>query len=195
MIAFTRGQAATEQAARNAEQAMRNADEAARNAERAIERAVQLQREGRSVPALPAAPGVPGDPRIIEVPDGNGNTMRISIGTEGISFNGAGTITEGSANRAIPSGVVDIVQALAVMVVLVVVGSPLARAWARRIDRRTALAPAAGDVSQRLASIEQAVDAVAVEVERISEGQRFTVKLLAEREPVPAVSGRTERSS
>ncbi len=36
-------------------------------------------------------------------------------------------------------------------------------------------------VDQRLARIEQAVDAVAVEVERISEGQRFTTRLLSER--------------
>lgn len=33
----------------------------------------------------------------------------------------------------------------------------------------------------RLSEIQQSIDAVAVEVERISEGQRFTTKLLAER--------------
>ena len=33
----------------------------------------------------------------------------------------------------------------------------------------------------RLARIEQSVDAIALEVERISEGQRFTTKLLSER--------------
>ena len=33
----------------------------------------------------------------------------------------------------------------------------------------------------RLARIEQAVEAIAIEVERISEGQRFTTKLLADR--------------
>jgi hypothetical protein len=32
----------------------------------------------------------------------------------------------------------------------------------------------------RLARIEQAVEAIAVEIERISEGQRFTTKLLSE---------------
>jgi hypothetical protein len=32
-----------------------------------------------------------------------------------------------------------------------------------------------------LSEIQQSIDAVAVEVERISEGQRFTTKLLAER--------------
>ena len=35
----------------------------------------------------------------------------------------------------------------------------------------------------RLRRIEEAVDAIAVEVERISEGQRFTTRLLAERVP------------
>jgi hypothetical protein len=37
------------------------------------------------------------------------------------------------------------------------------------------------DIAQRLGRIEQAVDATAVEVERISEAQRFTTKLLVER--------------
>jgi hypothetical protein len=44
-------------------------------------------------------------------------------------------------------------------------------------------------IEARLARIEQAIDAMAVEVERISEGQRFTTRLLAERSggaPVPA---------
>jgi len=37
------------------------------------------------------------------------------------------------------------------------------------------------EMTQRLARIEQAVDATAVEVERISEAQRFTTKLLVEK--------------
>ena len=37
------------------------------------------------------------------------------------------------------------------------------------------------EMAQRLARIEQAVDATSVEVERISEGQRFTTKLLVEK--------------
>jgi hypothetical protein len=36
----------------------------------------------------------------------------------------------------------------------------------------------------RLARIEQAVDAIALEVERISEGQRFTTRLLSEQSRV-----------
>ena len=48
-------------------------------------------------------------------------------------------------------------------------------------------------LDQRLARIEQAVDAIAVEVERISEGQRFTTRLLsdrgAERPRLPDMAG------
>lgn len=45
-----------------------------------------------------------------------------------------------------------------------------------RGDDRTS--PSLADA--RLSRLEQAVDAIAVEVERISEGQRFTTKLLSE---------------
>jgi hypothetical protein len=48
-----------------------------------------------------------------------------------------------------------------------------------------------GPIDQRLERIEQAVEAIAIEMERVSEGQRFTTKLLADRAPqstsVPAV--------
>ena len=67
---------------------------------------------------------------------------------------------------------------------IVVVGLPHARAWARRLDRRgyepdTRAIPS--DLADRLTRIEQAVESIAVEVERVAEGQRFTTKLLSER--------------
>jgi hypothetical protein len=37
------------------------------------------------------------------------------------------------------------------------------------------------EVVARLERMEQAIDSIAIEVERISEGQRFTTKLLSER--------------
>jgi hypothetical protein len=61
---------------------------------------------------------------------------------------------------------------------------PLIRAWARRLDGgATASAPALRGVEDRLDRIERSVEAVALEVERISEGQRFVTKLLAEKTP------------
>ena len=49
--------------------------------------------------------------------------------------------------------------------------------------RRPAKEKASILTRDRLRRLEEAVDAIAVEVERISEGQRFTTKLLAERVP------------
>jgi hypothetical protein len=51
-----------------------------------------------------------------------------------------------------------------------------------RIPRRSRLQqlPATDEVDQRLDRLQQSVDAVAIEVERIGEAQRFTTKLAAE---------------
>ena len=57
---------------------------------------------------------------------------------------------------------------------------PLVRALARRLEApgRTAQLPSA--LEERLGHIENAVDAIAVEVERIAEAQRFSSRLLAD---------------
>jgi len=64
----------------------------------------------------------------------------------------------------------------------VVVLLPLSIAWARRIWRRGSAAPAAAAISpeldERLARLEQAMDAVAVEIERVGEGQRYVTRIL-----------------
>jgi hypothetical protein len=64
---------------------------------------------------------------------------------------------------------------------IIAIGFPIARAFARRIDRKPIGEGVPADVANRLERMEQAIDSIAVEVERISEGQRFTTKLLAER--------------
>jgi hypothetical protein len=78
----------------------------------------------------------------------------------------------------------DAVVAIAALGLVAYVFRGIFGLFARRIDHkaRPALNP---ETEQRLARIEQAVDAIAVEVERISEGQRFTTRLLSERQAVP----------
>ena len=67
-------------------------------------------------------------------------------------------------------------------IVITVLGLPLVRVIARRLDRRdTASLPALAKIEERLGRLEAGVDSIAVEVERISEGQRFTTRLLADR--------------
>ena len=63
---------------------------------------------------------------------------------------------------------------------VIAIGYPLARAYAKRMESG-ASPQIPSDVSARLERMEQAIDSIAVEVERISEGQRFTTKLLADR--------------
>jgi hypothetical protein len=57
---------------------------------------------------------------------------------------------------------------------------PIARALARRMEHGNSPAQSA-EITARLERMEQAIDSIAVEVERISEGQRFTTRLLSER--------------
>ena len=82
----------------------------------------------------------------------------------------------------IPPQAVDISLAFFFTVAFCVVGFPLARAFARRIDRKTEFRTVGGpDLTPHIRQLQDSVDAMAIELERISEGQRFTAKLLAER--------------
>lgn len=74
----------------------------------------------------------------------------------------------------------------------VMIGSSLAGAiafwaavygWGKWLTRpRPEVRPDAFDQDARLGRIECALDAMAIEIERLGESQRFTVKLLAERD-------------
>jgi len=82
----------------------------------------------------------------------------------------------------IPPQVESISIAFFIMIAAIIIGLPLMRAIARRIERGTPVAaPIPVEVRDQLQQISQSVDAIAIEVERISEGQRFTTKMLAER--------------
>lgn len=88
---------------------------------------------------------------------------------------------------AIPGELIPITALL--MVPITAIGVPIARAIARKVDRDSAHPVASSDVTARLERMEQAIDAIAVEMERVSEGQRFTTKLLAERARDAALVG------
>ena len=86
----------------------------------------------------------------------------------------------------VPEGAIIISVAFFVMCAVIAIGFPIARAIARRMDRRSSAGTGTdSDTSARLERIEQAVDAIAIEVERISEGQRFTTKVMSEMRSLP----------
>lgn len=127
--------------------------------------------------------------KVVLITDGQGNTRRIEIGADGQVV--SSTVSGVAATAAPPPPRqrqqvrIDVVDMLAIIfgaVTVMTLGTPLVKAWARRFEQRHEIKQQAM-VEQRLAAIEQAIDSVAVEVERISEGQRFTTKLLADRAP------------
>ena len=120
----------------------------------------------------------------------NGETQRIELSNSGdvITSNVQGTTATvpppaeppAPRRKALPDGLVDMMGIIFGAVTLTTLGTPLVKAWARRFERRHEVQQNA-QIEQRLAAIEQAIETVAVEVERISEGQRFTTKLLADK--------------
>jgi len=99
------------------------------------------------------------------------------------------------ASEIIPPQAVDIAFGFFWMVAAIIIGLPIARAFARRMDRKGGTAQVPGEVSAQLTHLNQAVDAIALEVERISEGQRFTTRLLSEqreaaRQTLPSTADR-----
>jgi hypothetical protein len=89
-------------------------------------------------------------------------------------------------------------QVVAISIVSVIfVFAPLAIGFARTLWKRSsqpALPPAAlTETAQRLERLEGAVDTIAIEIERISEGQRFVTKLLSEGQHAPSL-GAGQRS-
>lgn len=94
----------------------------------------------------------------------------------------------------------ELIVAIAGMItsIVIILGIPMVIVHARKIWKRDSAAHTASSEASdhRLERIEQAIDAMAVEVERIAEGQRFVTKLLSdrgqERVGIPASQSRRE---
>jgi len=140
----------------------------------AADKALQDQGVVVKTPTVPPFPAVFGRNGItIQGPDGKTTV----IGTPG-----------GGGGERIPPEAVDISIAFFFTVAAIIILLPLARAIARKMDRRS-VQQVPSEVSAQLEHLNQAVDAIALEVERISEGQRFTTRLLTEqREAAPSLT-------
>lgn len=105
------------------------------------------------------------------------------------------TVTQGPPPFPFPPGelapfVLEAFKTLCITIGAIALGIPIIRAFIRRlIDRPPVMAPIPADVQNRLERIEQAVEAVAIEVERISESQRYLTKLMVEPKALPGARG------
>jgi len=148
------------------------------NVQQEINAALSQAAAGRAAAAQGAAAAAQAGPVIAPTgpptPEGRTFTIRDRNGTQTI------TVPPHPFDNAIPQQVVDISIGFFMTLAIIIIGLPLARAFARRMDRRGGTAQISNEVSSQLAHLNQAVDAIALEVERISEGQRFTTRLLSE---------------
>jgi hypothetical protein len=88
--------------------------------------------------------------------------------------------------------IVAIVEMAVQGTIVLAFGLPLLAFFLRRRERKEkqetqARGPAADpQIETRLARMETALDSIAIELERISEGQRFTTKLMSEKQATRA---------
>jgi hypothetical protein len=148
----------------DAQAAAQDAQVAAQARASAAARATTAQGGGRARQITIDEHGIVVGPRAPDAPVLAGQPSTIYIPPRGM-------------DNVIPPQAVDLAFGFFIMCAVMVIGWPLARAFGRRIERRggtTAIDPA---VSGQLQRIEQAVDAMSIEIERISESQRFLAKL------------------
>jgi hypothetical protein len=92
----------------------------------------------------------------------------------------APVVVFGGLPRGIPLEVVELAKVFFASITIIALGVPLIRGLTKGRDRRALPQEASPDVTARLERIEQAVEAVAIEVERIAEAQRYSAKLMTE---------------
>jgi hypothetical protein len=170
-------QAEIQQAIQDAQQAVQAATQEARAAQQEARAAAQEARAAASEGA--AAPRAPGT--IVIPTDGGGPPVTINVDRQGIHVTQSGTETVIPIQDVVPRGAVLIAYSLSAALIAVAVVGPLLRFFLRRVERRQGAATLSAGVQARLDAMERNIDTVAVELERVSEGQRFTNRLLEQR--------------
>ncbi len=148
------------------------------------ERPERAEQADRSVQPDAAPPTSPDAPVIsADAPQPN----RITINGKEITMDGGdGAVTTSTGfpfPTDIPPGVQSIATTAIVSFAMMIAAFPVFGFMKALVNRRasTQAALPSRDTTDRLQRIEAAVDAMAVEVERISEGQRFVTRALTER--------------
>lgn len=163
------------------QQAIREAQDAVREAAQNARAAAQDARTDANAAARSGDAPKPGTPGTIVIPTNAGDDIQISVSGDGIRVQQGETITVIPIRDVVPRGAVQITYGVFGSLAFMIVGYPLARAFARWLDRRGSATRLSGEVLQRLDAMDRNIDTVAVELERVSEGQRFTAKLLEQR--------------
>ena len=91
-------------------------------------------------------------------------------------------------NPEIPPEAMEMTKMFLTTVVIIVLGVPMMRAWIRRFDRKSEALKAGPreNLEPQIRQLQDSIDGLTLEVERIAEGQRFMAKAIGDREKVPA---------
>ena len=149
-------------AAGMSDQAAKSAADQAAQAAKQAGQVVRVSKDGKTITvntqggAVPVAPEAPQAPVVV------GTTVP-SI-PEDTPFD-------------IPQRVENLGYAFLLMIAVVAVGKPLARAFGSVIERRAIKPAMTPELGARLVGIEQGIESVPFEVERIAESQRYLVKV------------------
>jgi len=131
----------------------------------------------------PPPPAEPGEPVVFSTDNGRPVSMSFKNGTIYLTQDGNTQVIP--LREAIPQEAAQIAWAVPATLSILVIWWPLSRAVIRWINRKhvsnTEAAALEARMRDRFETLERNLDTVAVEMERLSEGQRFTNKLLAER--------------
>lgn len=161
--------------ARDVARAEREAAQAQRDAAQAQRDAAQAQREAQAA--------TEGRENLIVTVTRDGKTVTLN-GSQDEIFSTLG-IAPGGREESDGPYVVGSLSIVSTALVLIV-GLVLRYRGKRNVAQQPVRD---AEMTQRLSRMEAAIETVAVEVERISEGQRFTTRLLSERAPVEVPRG------
>jgi hypothetical protein len=163
------------QAAREAQQEVREAQQQVRQAQQEVRSAQQEVRNARTDDQRGAAnQALQGAEE--QLRDAERDLRQVEKQTRSTPMVYAGPPPDFQRPQ-IPGGVADIAIGFFVTCAVIVVGWPISRALGRRFERRGATPVLEAGVTDQLQRIEQAVEAIAIEVERISESQRYLTKI------------------
>jgi TPP-dependent trihydroxycyclohexane-1,2-dione (THcHDO) dehydratase len=158
-----------QQGVRDAQQQVREAQQEVRNAQQQLRGATRADQRGAAAQTLAGAQAALRDAEAA-LRDAQAQVQ----GSQRVVFS-TGQLPP-DIRHIIPPQAVDIAIGFFITCAVIIVGWPIARLLGRRIERppKTAIDSGLGPHLQR---IEQAVEAMSIEVERISESQRFMIKL------------------
>lgn len=132
------------------------------------------------VPVQPARPGDATAPTAVTATSQGGTGTATTVQPPPIVYD----------RDEIPDEVIPLVGMTLGIIMSMVILFPIARAIGKWIDRRTDKSlMRIADVAPQLRQLQESVDAMAIELERISEAQRFQAKLMAEPKAPAALEG------